>query len=130
MNFLTVITLYPAVTMVYEYFMNDAGAEKAACKSTCHGLKSERGYTRASGTEVTLMNNIISEASVCVDAGASKARRPSQRVRSRFIAPIIDCVLSSIPKMGIFAFLEGEVRERQRKPRPASYRVLLILLSF
>lgn len=49
MNFFTVITLYPAVTMVYEYYMNDAGDEKACCKSTCHCLKSEKGYTRASG---------------------------------------------------------------------------------
>eukprot|EP00903_Cladosiphon_okamuranus_P018081 g16640.t1 len=48
-NFCTVITLYPAVTMVYEYYMNDAGDEKGCCKSTCHCLKSEKGYTRASG---------------------------------------------------------------------------------
>lgn len=59
MNFFTVITLYPAATMVYEYYMNDAGDEKVCCKSTCHCLKSEKGYTRASGTEATLMNYII-----------------------------------------------------------------------
>lgn len=124
MNFFTVITLYPAVTMVYEYYMKDAGDAKGCCKSTCHCLKSEKGYTRASGMHISNFDEFYSSSlSVCVSGAppwvdrcgsVEGARRPSWRVRARIIAPSIHHVLSAIPQTGFYAFREGEVSERQR----------------
>ncbi|CAM9220433.1 unnamed protein product [Discosporangium mesarthrocarpum] len=56
-NFFSVVILFPAITMVYEYYMHDTkgpGPDRGCCLTTCHCCKSEWGFSAGSmnGEEV------------------------------------------------------------------------------
>lgn len=48
-NFFSVITLYPAATMVYEYYFYDSKAKKNCCLATCGCCKKEKGFNATEG---------------------------------------------------------------------------------
>lgn len=50
-NFCTVISIYPAATMVYEYYFFDPNAKKSCCLATCGCCKKEKGYSVREGPQ-------------------------------------------------------------------------------